>query len=292
MRTAIQDLRKEPIYYPDTDGEPMAESDFQRKPLTYLVEALDLYFQAHQQVYVSGNLLIYYDEGNPKKSVAPDVFVVFGVPKREHDIYQTWVEGKGPDLVIEITSRSTRHVDEKVKPDLYRRLGVLEYIQYDPTGDYLKPALRGRRLNEQGRYEPMNAVRGLDGSVILTSALLGLQLRLESGKLRLFDPHTGKYLDTYSEAVVGRHYAEYQALLERRRADRAESQVLSEQQRADAEQQRADAEQQRANAEQQRADVERQRAEQAESQAQLERQRADQLAARLRALGIDSSQMG
>lgn len=271
MRTAIQHLQKEPIYYPDTDGEPMAESDFQRKPLTYLVEALDLHFQTHQEVYVSGNLLIYYEEGNPKKSVAPDVFVVFGVPKREHDIYQTWVEGKGPDLVIEITSRSTRHVDEKVKPDLYRRLGVTEYFQYDPTGDYLKPALRGRHLNEQGQYEPMKTVRGLDGSVILTSALLGLQLRLESSKLRIFDPQTGKYLDTYSEAVVGRHYAEYQALLERRRAD--------------AEQQRADVEQQRADAEQRRAD-------EAESQIRLERQRADQLAARLRALGLDPDLLG
>ena len=48
------------VDYPDTDGLPMAESDFQRKPLTYAVEALDIYFQDRPDVYVSGNLFLYY----------------------------------------------------------------------------------------------------------------------------------------------------------------------------------------------------------------------------------------
>ena len=70
------------IEYPDTDGLPMAESDFQRQYLSYSVEVLRIYFQNHPDVYVSGNLFIYYEQGNPKAVVAPDVFVVFGVPKR------------------------------------------------------------------------------------------------------------------------------------------------------------------------------------------------------------------
>jgi hypothetical protein len=45
-----QTLSGKGIFYPDTDGERMAESDFQRKPLTYLVEALDLYFQERSDV--------------------------------------------------------------------------------------------------------------------------------------------------------------------------------------------------------------------------------------------------
>lgn len=270
MRTAVQAVPVEPIYYPDTDGEPMAESDTQRKPLTYLVEALDLHFQAHPKVYVSGNLLIYYEEGNPKKSVAPDVFVVLGVPKHDRDIYQTWVEGKGPDLVIEITSPSTRHLDDKEKPLLYRRLGVLEYFQYDPKGKYLKPALRGRRLNSQGHYESMSAVQGLDGSVILTSTVLGLQLRLEFGKLRLFDPHTTEYLETYSESVHNRRQAELQAQLALQHTELAL---------------------QHAESEQQHAESERQRAELALQQAESERQWAAQLAAQLRALGIDPERL-
>jgi Uma2 family endonuclease len=253
--TASLALKQEVIYYPDTDGEPMAESDSQRKPLTYLVEALDLHFQPQSDIYVSGNLLIYYAEGDPTRSLAPDVFVAFGVPKHDRDIYRTWVEGKGPDVAIEITSRTTRRTDERVKPDLYQKLGVREYFQYDPKGHYLKPALRGRRLNADGQYEPMTSIRGIDGSVWLTSALLGLQLRLEGNRLRVFDPLRNEYLDTYSEAVTGRRQAEQQIAAERQRAEQ----------------------------ERQRAEQERQRAEQ-------ERQRADKLASQLRALGIEPGQ--
>jgi len=225
MPAISQVLVPEPIYYPDTDGEPMAESDHQRDFLTYLVEALKNHFQPQAEVYVSGNLLIYYEEGNPKRSVAPDVFVVFGVPNHDRNIYQTWMEGKGPDVVIEITSRTTRQVDEKIKPALYQKLGVREYFQYDPQGHYLKPALRGRQLNDEGNYEPMNLIRGLDGSAWLTSTLLGLQLRLEGGRLRLFDPQTDDYLDTYSEAVKGRRQAEWQKELAEQQKELAEQQA-------------------------------------------------------------------
>jgi Uma2 family endonuclease len=201
----------EPIYYPDTDGEPMAESDFQADPLTYLRSALSDYFQDQPQVYVSGNLLIYYEEGHPERSVAPDVFVVLDVPKQKRDSYKVWEEGKAPDVVIEITSRSTQKKDEEVKPTLYRQLGIQEYFQYDPKGEYLKPALKGRRLISHRRYQPMTPIYGLDGSLRFTSRVLGgLELRLERGNLRLFDPQTGNYLFTYSEAVAAYRLAQQQ----------------------------------------------------------------------------------
>ena len=233
--------RFEPIYYPDTDFEPMAESDFQAESLTYLRSALSDYFKADPQVYVSGNLLIYYEEGNPTKSVAPDVFVVLNVPKHPRDIYKVWEEGKAPDVVIEITSRTTQKKDEKQKPELYRKLGIREYFQYDPKGEYLNPALKGRRLNAQGHYEPLTPVRGLhDKSVWYTSQVLdGLQLRLERGNLRLFDPQTGKYLFTYSEAVASyqqaeeqKRLAQQQMELERQQKELALQQVAQERQRA------------------------------------------------------------
>ena len=68
------------IYYPESDGEPMAETDTHRKQMVYLIEALDDYFRDDPQVYVAGNLLLYYEEGDPRQVVAPDVFVVKGVP--------------------------------------------------------------------------------------------------------------------------------------------------------------------------------------------------------------------
>ena len=66
------------VEYPSSDGRPIAEGDHQRTPLTYAVDALRLHFRDRPDVYVSGNLLIYYEEGNPRASVAPDVFVVLG----------------------------------------------------------------------------------------------------------------------------------------------------------------------------------------------------------------------
>jgi hypothetical protein len=69
------------MVYPSSDGLPMAETDFQRRSLMYAVDALDVYFQDREDVYVSGNLFIYYEEGNPKAVVAPDVFVVIGTGK-------------------------------------------------------------------------------------------------------------------------------------------------------------------------------------------------------------------
>ena len=115
----------------------MAENDPQRTVITYAVEALDHYFASHHDVYVSGNLLIYHEQGNDKAVVAPDVFVVVGAPKHERASYLLWQEPKAPDWVLEVTSRSTRRTDQGRKRDLYAQLGVQEYWLYDPTRDYL-----------------------------------------------------------------------------------------------------------------------------------------------------------
>jgi Uma2 family endonuclease len=233
MGMTARALQQEPIYYPDSDGEPMAEGDSQRDSLVYLVEALKDHFKDQPQVYVSGNLLIYYEEGNPRRSVAPDVFVVFDVPKYSRNIYQTWVEGKGPDVVIEITSHTTRQNDEKLKPVLYQQLGVQEYYQYDPSGLYLKPALRGRTLDDSGIYKDMTTIRGLDRSVILNSELLGLQFRLEAGQLRVFEPRTKTYLFTYSEERQQKKQALQQVEQERQRAEQERQQKEQALQRAE-----------------------------------------------------------
>jgi hypothetical protein len=70
-----------PIYYPESDGKPMGETDVHIDALIYLREALRDYFRDDPQVYVAGNMLLYYEEGNPAACVAPDVFVVHGVAK-------------------------------------------------------------------------------------------------------------------------------------------------------------------------------------------------------------------
>ncbi len=71
-----------PIHYPSADGRLMAENDAQRSAIMYGIGALTRHFKGRRDVYVSGDLL-YYEEGDPRRSIAPDVFVVFGVKNRQ-----------------------------------------------------------------------------------------------------------------------------------------------------------------------------------------------------------------
>lgn len=206
-----------PVYYPGSDGEPMAETDTHRKQVMYLLDALEDYFRDDPNVYVAGNLFVYYREGDPTKVVAPDVFVAKGVIKRDRRIYQVWKEDKGPDVVFELTSRSTRQEDLGPKKGIYEMLGVEEYFIFDPLGEHLEPHLVGFRLAEWG-------YRRIEEDV-LVSRVLGLELRVEvsrSGReemLRLVDPATGEKLLTPLEAQEARRHAE--AEVERLQAELA-----------------------------------------------------------------------
>ena len=146
------------VVYPSSDGKPMAETDIHRKLITNTIEILDNHFKERDDVYVSGNLLLYYEKGNPKKSVAPDVFVVLGIEKKRRRTYLLWEEEKGPDFVLELVSRNTYQKDLGEKKDLYASVfKVKEYYLYDPDGQYLQPSLHGYRLTN-GVYLPIQSV--------------------------------------------------------------------------------------------------------------------------------------
>ncbi len=186
-----------PVYYPASDGKPVAETDIHISQLTYLREALRDYFRDDPKVYVSGNLFFYYEEDDPTKVVAPDVFVVKGVAKRDRRIYQLWKEyEQAPDVVFELTSWVTRQEDLGLKKGLYEVLGVEEYFLFDAFGEYLEPRLIGLRLGEWS-YRRMEEVP-------LVSQVLGLELRVEGDFLRLVDLATGEKLLT-SQEVRERH---------------------------------------------------------------------------------------
>ena len=190
-------LAPAPVDYPSSDGKPVAESDHQFIPLTYAANRLREHFRQRDDVYVAGNLLIYYDEGSQAR-VAPDVFVVLGAPRRKRSSYLLWEEPKAPDFVLEVTSRGTHGEDQGPKRDLYRRLGVTEYWQYDPTGDYLEPALQGLEL-VAGEYVRLGQRALADGTLVLTSAVLELELRLTDRGFRFHDPVTGRDLPDLGE---------------------------------------------------------------------------------------------
>ncbi len=183
--------------YPTSDGRPIAETDLHRELMFDLIKALQAYYAADPMVYVSGNLLLFYVPGDRLRHLSPDVFVVKGVPKRERPNYLTWEEGKGPDVVIELTSSSTRDEDVQDKYQLYQNsLRVPEYFLFDPMGDYLDPPLRGYRLRE-GKYAPIRPFRGR-----LPSKVLGLHLERHGRSLRLYEPTAKQWLLTPAERIA------------------------------------------------------------------------------------------
>jgi Uma2 family endonuclease len=194
------------IDYPTADGQPMAETTLHRKIMTDMIGGLERHFAHVPDVWVGGNLFLYYEKGNPRAVVAPDVLLVHGVSKWDRPIYKLWEEGRVPSLVMEITSSSTQDEDSGSKKKDYRRLGVEEYFLFDPYGDYLKPRLQGYRL-QSGRYVPIS--REPDGSLVSRTTSLGL--RSEGERLRLVDPATGRRLPWAEEEAEARVAAEARA---------------------------------------------------------------------------------
>jgi Uma2 family endonuclease len=181
--------------YPTSDGKPMAETDWHRDLMQDLIQELKAHYAAQERVYVSGNLLLFYERGN-RRHVSPDVFVVKGIAKHDRPNFLLWEE-KGPDVVIELTSSSTRREDVETKYRLYRdTLKVKEYFLFDPDADYLNPPLQGHRLRA-GQYHPIRAVAGR-----LPSRTLGLHLERNGRALRLYDPEAEGWLPTPLERAV------------------------------------------------------------------------------------------
>ncbi len=182
------------IEYPESDGKPMGETDWHRDWIIRLIDMLQQRYRG-QHVYVTGDLLLYYEEGNPKRFLVPDVFVVLNHQPGMRRIYKLWEEGKPPNAVIEVTSRRTKHQDANAKPQKYAAIGVGEYFLFDPTNDYLRPPLRGYRLTDEG-YVPIEP----DATGGLICEQLSLRLYLEAGELVIYDLETGKPLLTEAGA--------------------------------------------------------------------------------------------
>ena len=189
------------IHYPSADGEPMAETEWQYIPLTETVAALRHWFRNRPEVYVIGDMLVYYRMNRADVRVAPDVFVVFGASvSRPRNSWLVWREGKAPDFVMEIASVGTWQRDANEKRDTYASLGVTEYWRFDPTGECFTPELEGETLVD-GEYRTLPVAEDAAGGLRGYSPLLGLEFRVEGElRLRVYDPETGERLRTLTES--------------------------------------------------------------------------------------------
>ena len=204
------------LVYPESDGEPMAETGRHVRALLDMIDMIDWHFRDTPDVHVSGNMFLYYEEGNPRKVISPDVFMVRGVGKKELRTYKTWEQQPYLDFVIEFASPSTFTRDFAEKKEIYEQiLQVKEYYIYDPYHE-IQPSFIGFRLVE-GSYEDIAFVEGR-----LPSETLGLELGERDGVLRLYDPVKGTWFGPAREHV---DEAETRASEAESRAQHAEAEL-------------------------------------------------------------------
>ena len=206
-----------PLVYPESDGEPMAETPRHQQVMIDCMDILRNHFHGTPDVYIGGNMLLYYEAEDPRKSISPDVFMVRGLSKKDLRTYKTWEQPPTLDFVLEVASPSTFERDFTVKKELYAEiLRVKEYYIYDPYHE-IEPSFIGFRL-VGGDYQEITFVNER-----LPSETLGLELGERDGVLRLYNPATDQWLSTSQER------AEEEALARQAAEAHAEEEVRARQ---------------------------------------------------------------
>ena len=184
---------KRVLEYPESDGEPMAETPKHQQVMIDCMDIMRRHFREVPDVFIGGNMFLYYEEGNPRKNISPDVFMVHGVSEKDIRTYKTWEQPPTLDFVLEVASPSTFENDLTVKKEIYAKiLRVKEYYIYDPYHES-EPFLIGFRLVGEAYQEiPFVDER-------LSSGVLSLELGEYEGVLRLYNPLTGTWLETSRE---------------------------------------------------------------------------------------------
>jgi len=187
------------VYYQSEDGKPMGLT------IVHVVTALELfqllrnhYFRVRADVFVSCDQFWYWEEGNPKARISPDIMVCFGVDGAVlRRSYLQWRENNVvPSVCFEFLSRGTWRKNLTLTKDIYEQRGVAEYFAFDPDYKYVKTGLKGFRLKKDKYVE---IVPDDDGSMLCKS--LNFRLAPVGRSLRLADPKTGELLLTEVEKV-------------------------------------------------------------------------------------------
>jgi Uma2 family endonuclease len=200
---------------PSDDGEPM-ETNEHRMQMVLLIQSLKEGWAHRDDFFVAGNMFVYFSESQVKHNDfrGPDVFVVLGTTRRSRKSWVAWgEEGKLPDVVIDLLSFRTRHVDRGEKMRIYSKIWrTPEYFLYDPIGHEFE----GYRLDPATlEYAPIVANENGD----LESRVLGLRLGLREGVFEDVKWTWLRWLDARGALLPT---AQERAEAERQRADAAQ----------------------------------------------------------------------
>ena len=220
--------REDDVFYPSSDGKPMAENMWQAAAI---MDAAGDLMKALPQALVAADILVYPERGNTRNSIAPDVLVAFGLGTHKRPSYFVWREGKPPDWVLEVASASTQTKDRNEKLCSYAEMGVPECWLFDPSGDVFPrglPRLQAYRL-VAGKYQAM-ASRLVAGERAIRSCKLGLDVTVDGELLRFRDVETGAVVRHRTE--VEAHAEQETALRREEAAQRRAAEALAEQEAA------------------------------------------------------------
>ena len=196
---------EEEIIYPEQREDDIGETSIHAKLINKLLAMLLQFFEQREDVFLSSNMNLYYEEKNPNKWYAPDLLIAFGVPNHERSSYQIWKEKVFPQVIFEIASDRTWKTDVSEKLELYGVFGAEEYYILDPEFDFLPaPMLAFHRNGERLLSAPVN-----DGRIF--SPRLGLEIVRTESNFRLFNPNTNEFLRTLEESEKQKQAAELRA---------------------------------------------------------------------------------
>ncbi|NEP78570.1 MAG: Uma2 family endonuclease [Okeania sp. SIO3C4] len=188
MVSQLESENKSTIIYPESDGKPMADNTKQFRWITIIHGNLDWLFANDEMVFVAGDLLWYPQQGSLKITQAPDVMVIFGVPKGDRGSYKQWEENNiAPQVVFEILSPSNTQKEMYKKLFFYNSYGVEEYYIYDPDKN---------QLSGFSRLEGnLDMIESMDDWV---SPRLGIRFDMSGEELKLYRPN-GEVFSSYGE---------------------------------------------------------------------------------------------
>ena len=184
------------IFYPERPDE-LPDAMYQFPKMTHTMDILLWRYEERNDILVSGDNAIYYEQGNPRVHRSPDGFIAFGVDRDailEENGYKVWEVGKAPDWVLEIASPSTARVDLGIKREIYASIGVGEYWRVDASGGrYYGEPLVGEFLQD-GQYRRFEIHTSEDGLAWAHSPVLQLDIHWGEKRLQYFDPVVGEWL--------------------------------------------------------------------------------------------------
>jgi hypothetical protein len=138
--------------------------------------------------YVAAELRVHRDPHNLRDYREPDILVALDVADAVRPWYYLWIEGKAPDLVIEVLSPSSwENRDLTEKKDWYRKEGVREYVVLDPSGTFApEPRLQAWLLGDRpdGRADHHRVAAP---SATLWSTLIPFGWRVVGDDVRVVD---------------------------------------------------------------------------------------------------------